>query len=198
MSYPVDPELGWYYVVNVAGEVEGVHFSVGDWIIWNGTSWDKLAGKQADDAIGIQKNYFGLGIKGDIETRDYEISVENGDDFDMRGWFVANGCADTPNCIKRFQRSAPSSGSIGGSNHAVVVEHIHVASQVAHSHGVKRRSTQLTEDGATKYDVDVSGEFYDGLIDDKQPVITVESEGVSGEGLNMPGYIDSIPIIRMI
>lgn len=46
MSYPVDPELGWYYVVSVAGEIEGVYYEIGDWIVWNGTTWDRIAGER--------------------------------------------------------------------------------------------------------------------------------------------------------
>jgi len=46
MSYPIDPEVGWYYVVSVAGEVEGVQYEVGDWIVWNGTGWDRIAGNR--------------------------------------------------------------------------------------------------------------------------------------------------------
>lgn len=46
MGYPIDPELGWYYVVSVAGEVGGVYYEVGDWIVWNGTTWDRIAGER--------------------------------------------------------------------------------------------------------------------------------------------------------
>ena len=46
MGFPSNPELGWYYVVNVAGEIGGVMYEVGDWIVWNGTSWDRIAGNR--------------------------------------------------------------------------------------------------------------------------------------------------------
>ena len=46
MGYPVNPELGWYYVVSVAGEVGGVYYEVGDWIVWNGATWDRIAGER--------------------------------------------------------------------------------------------------------------------------------------------------------
>ena len=46
MSYPISPELGWYYVVSVAGEVMGVYYEVGDWIVWNGATWDRIAGER--------------------------------------------------------------------------------------------------------------------------------------------------------
>ena len=196
-NYPNDPELGWYYVVSVAGRVGGVQYYVGDWIIWNGTGWDKLKGQTTVDAVGIQKNYFGVGIKGDINSRDYEISVANGDDFDMEGWFVANGQSSTPNCMMKFTRSTSSSGGLGGSDDAVVVEHNHGASQVEHSHTLKRITVQVGVDGPNVDHIRIDGAGTAGYIDNAQPAITVNNEGVSGVGANKPSYINSIPIIRM-
>ncbi len=45
-SYPSSPELGWYYVIDVAGEIEEEDFIIGDWIVYNGASWDKVAGER--------------------------------------------------------------------------------------------------------------------------------------------------------
>ncbi len=36
------PEKGWYYKVSVAGTFETVDYEVGDWIISNGTAWEKV------------------------------------------------------------------------------------------------------------------------------------------------------------
>jgi len=41
-SYPASPSQGWYYVVSVAGTISAVDYEVGDWMVYNGTSWDKL------------------------------------------------------------------------------------------------------------------------------------------------------------
>lgn len=197
-SYPSNPELGWYYVVSVDGDVGGVFYRIGDWIIWNGTSWDKLAGRSDVDPIGAQINYFGIGIKGDIQTRDYEISVANGDDFDMRGWFVANGKVGTPSCIGRFNRGAVISGDVGGSDDAVVVEHIHGASQEVHTHNVKGTKLYVGIEATAERLMlnSASGEVPD-YVSSETPAVTVESEGVTGIDKNIPGYINSIPIIKM-
>lgn len=44
-AYPVQTTytVGDFYIVSVAGTVSGVAYYVGDWIIWNGTSWDRSA-----------------------------------------------------------------------------------------------------------------------------------------------------------
>jgi len=42
-SYPSSPEKGDYWVVNVAGSPEsGIEFEIGDWLVYNGASWDKI------------------------------------------------------------------------------------------------------------------------------------------------------------
>lgn len=195
--YPSDPELGWYYVISVAGEIATIWYNIGDWIIWNGTSWDKLAGKADVEPIGIQKIYYGEGIKGNLSNRDYEISVANGDDFDMKGWFVANGFAGTPYCIGKFQRLASGSGAIGGSDDSVVVQHNHPASQVAHSHKVGLSTNLITFDGIEVKTIRNISLVNSGYMSDEQPVITVGDEGVSGVGANMPNYINGIPVVKM-
>ena len=196
-NYPDDPELGWYYVVSVAGRVGGVQYYVGDWIIWNGTGWDKLKGQTTVDAIGVQKWYFGTGIKGVIASRDYEISVVNGDDFDMLGWFVANGEVGTPQCINKFVRGRSVPRDVGGSNDGVVVEHNHGATQEAHKHGLASKSG----DGGMSYvmyGTDAhDAPFSDTLVQSKTPAITVNNEGVSAVNVNIPVYIGAIPIIRV-
>ncbi|RKD19018.1 hypothetical protein BCY91_14165 [Pelobium manganitolerans] len=59
---------GWYYVINSAGTQQGLDFEVGDWIISNGTTWDKVsnnnnvtsvAGKVG--AVTLNKSDVGLG-----------------------------------------------------------------------------------------------------------------------------------------
>ena len=130
-------------------------------------------------------------------TRGYEISVVNGDDFDMKGWFVANGEVGTPNCMGRFSRNMNISGGTGGSNDIPVIEHNHGASQVAHAHDVKAHQEYYGTSGSTKERLYNLAGWLGGLVSSETPMITVNNEGVSGVGLNKPLYIDSIPIIRM-
>lgn len=42
-SLPTDPEIGWTYACTTAGGI----YSVGDLIIWNGTSWDRIPNSNA-------------------------------------------------------------------------------------------------------------------------------------------------------
>src|SRR5690606_414155 len=58
---------GYYYVTNTEGTQFGIHFSVGDWVISNGTEWQEVdntrdvisvAGKQGN--VILSKNDVGL------------------------------------------------------------------------------------------------------------------------------------------
>ncbi len=44
-------EKGIYYIVSVAGTFESIDFEVGDWIISNGTSWDKVDNTDAVSSV---------------------------------------------------------------------------------------------------------------------------------------------------
>ncbi len=152
--------------------------------------------------IGSKIDYFGLGIKGNIETRDYEISVVNGDDFDLKGWFVANGEGGTLRCLNRFVRGSTVSGSVGGSDDIPVIEHNHGASSDndgEHGHGLR-----IADSGAIGSPVTVTGgvncDFVGGFVGVggiHNHGITVNNEGVSGAGLNVPGHVKAIPIMRI-
>lgn len=41
-SYPASPSAGWYYIVSVAGTISGKAYTVGDWMVYNGTAWDRI------------------------------------------------------------------------------------------------------------------------------------------------------------
>ena len=41
-NYPSSPSAGWYYIVSVAGTISGKVYTVGDWMVYNGTGWDKI------------------------------------------------------------------------------------------------------------------------------------------------------------
>ncbi|NCC99964.1 MAG: hypothetical protein EOL95_09745 [Bacteroidia bacterium] len=40
--YPSSPETGDYYIISVAGTISGTVYNIGDWAVYNGTSWDKV------------------------------------------------------------------------------------------------------------------------------------------------------------
>lgn len=41
-TYPVGPDLGDYYVISVSGTIDGTAYVIGDWAVYNGSSWDKV------------------------------------------------------------------------------------------------------------------------------------------------------------
>ena len=173
--------------VNSIGESNGTgNILFGDDTVF-GADWDNNLGTPTKNAvydainvlfpIGAKIDYFGLGIKGVIATRDYEISIANGDDFDMKGWFVANSQAGTPDCINKFIRNEATSGVVGGSDDAVVVQHSHgIPCYVFGTTGLNLISDDYTGIQQTKYTNDA---------------------GVSGVGKNIPAKISAIPIIKM-
>ena len=46
-SYPASPSKGYYYVCSVAGTISGTAYAVGDWLIYNGSAWERLEGNPA-------------------------------------------------------------------------------------------------------------------------------------------------------
>lgn len=40
--YPSNPETGFYYIISVQGTISTNLYHVGDWIVYNGTAWDKI------------------------------------------------------------------------------------------------------------------------------------------------------------
>src|SRR5690606_27102410 len=66
------PENGWYYKVNVAGQTtftgSTVDWAIGDWIIYNGTTWDRVA--NADKVISVN------GDEGEVIIDDSNLEHE--------------------------------------------------------------------------------------------------------------------------
>lgn len=178
MSFPSDPEKGWYYVVSVAGEVGGVQYDVGDWIVWNGASWDRVVGEQWVLPVGAIIMYDGIGIA-NVGTRSVQIGDEGGDAFKMSGWFVCNGLAGTPDLEKMFVRGAYVSGGEDGSDDSVVVEH---------THGLRASEFLYTAGEESRNRVKDIGPFYADYI---------ETVGESGVGKNVPRHYKLIYIKRM-
>lgn len=51
-SYPSNPKTGQYYVCSADGTVSAVTFVVGDWIAYNGSTWDKINNAAGGDSGG--------------------------------------------------------------------------------------------------------------------------------------------------
>jgi len=59
--YPEDGDTaGDFYIVSVAGTVDGLEFEVNDWIIWNGTSWDRSENANDVNSVNGQKGVVSL------------------------------------------------------------------------------------------------------------------------------------------
>lgn len=43
-SYPSGASAGDYYVADTAGTISGTYYNVNDWMVYNGSSWDKIEG----------------------------------------------------------------------------------------------------------------------------------------------------------
>lgn len=41
-SYPTTPSKGFYYVTSVAGTISSKAYDIGDWLVYNGTAWDRV------------------------------------------------------------------------------------------------------------------------------------------------------------
>ena len=41
-TYPTNPIAGYYYVASVGGTISGKVYLAGDWLAYNGTTWDKV------------------------------------------------------------------------------------------------------------------------------------------------------------
>jgi hypothetical protein len=50
--YPSTPSLGDFYKISVAGTISGTVFAVGDSIIFNGTTWDKVDNTESVTSVG--------------------------------------------------------------------------------------------------------------------------------------------------
>ena len=82
--------------------------------------------------IGTILMYDGVGID-NVQLRTEQIGDDPQDTISMVGWFVCNGLVSTPNLINKFIVGLDTSGVEGGSNDAVVVQHIHPGSSGAQS-----------------------------------------------------------------
>lgn len=92
------------------------------------------------------------------------------DDDTMPGWFKCDGNNGTVNLVDKFVRGGATSGAMGGSDDAVVVEH---------THGIKK--FELTHDiGLRTFNaLDVRASWSPDYI---------QNTGVSGIGKNIPAH----------
>lgn len=70
-AYPSSPEKGWFYISIGNGTIGGVDFQVGDWAVFNGSTWDKV-----DNTDAVMSVNGKLGV---VILNGTEIQVGNGD-----------------------------------------------------------------------------------------------------------------------
>jgi len=50
-SYPSSPAKGQYWICSVAGTIGGVAYGVGDWLTYNGSSWNRIDNQQTVSSV---------------------------------------------------------------------------------------------------------------------------------------------------
>ena len=71
--YPSNPSKGDYYVVNKAGIIDTVDYEIGDWMVYNGTSWDKIDNSDKVSSIAGKTGVVTL-VSTDITDFDEAVS----------------------------------------------------------------------------------------------------------------------------
>ena len=74
--YPIDPITGDYYLINVAGTIDGTAYEVGDIILWNGDAWEKTA-----LGVDVVQNLDDLGDVVIAAAADGEVLTYDGSDW---------------------------------------------------------------------------------------------------------------------
>lgn len=70
-AYPSSPEKGWFYISIGNGTIGGVDYQVGDWAVFNGSTWDKV-----DNTDAVMSVNGKLGV---VVLNGTDIPVGNGD-----------------------------------------------------------------------------------------------------------------------
>ena len=70
-GYPVSPEKGWFYISIANALISGVDYQVGDWAVFNGSTWDKV-----DNTDAVMSVNGKLGV---VVLNGTDIPVGNGD-----------------------------------------------------------------------------------------------------------------------
>lgn len=50
-SFPSSPSKGYYYVISIAGTISGATYKIGDWLAYNGSTWDKVDNQQTVTSV---------------------------------------------------------------------------------------------------------------------------------------------------
>jgi hypothetical protein len=77
-SYPASPSTGDFYIASVAGVVSTVDYEIGDWAVYNGSSWDKVDNSDKVSSVAGKTGVVTL-VEDDITDLDkYTQSEVNG------------------------------------------------------------------------------------------------------------------------
>lgn len=96
-------EKGTYYVVDTAGTFETIEFDVGDWIISNGTEWQKVDNTDAVTSVAgrtgnvtLTKSDVGLGNVNNTSDLNKPISTATQDALDLKAPLASPSFTGTP------------------------------------------------------------------------------------------------------
>lgn len=89
--YPAGAEKGDYYVASVAGTIDGTEFGLGDWMVYNGTNWDKVDNTESISGIKV-----GAEVLGGVP----EITAGTGVEVSAAGGVITVGGVDAASGTK--------------------------------------------------------------------------------------------------
>jgi hypothetical protein len=102
-TYPSGADEGDYYVVNTAGTISGTLYNVGDWMVYNGTDWDKLEGST------IVENDTSPKLGGDLDLNTHLIKDTGGNTI-----LDSDGSGTISGAVKDYADARVSDGAYAG------------------------------------------------------------------------------------
>ncbi len=131
---PTGLEKGWYYVITTGGTIGGTVYIIGDWIIYNGTSWDRLS----------YESYTSGNFNTDFGLKDTDDLTEGVKKFWSQTLF--NNAFGAKSLAALGTKLHSSLSSVGTSDH-----HIKTASGEISLNDLLEKSTDSLAEGTKKF-----------------------------------------------
>lgn len=132
--YPTSPAKGDYYIISVAGTISGTAYNIGDWTVYNGTTWDKIDNTEEDIPPVVS-----------TKTDNYNVALTDFSDSVQIVTLVMNSASD-----KAFNLPANLSTVVG--------KFLHIAKIGAGKVTVQANTGQVIADSSS------AGTVYDDVV----------------------------------